>query len=242
MNTRNDMNRTALAPRGEDPTSAYAWAASPLGDPVDESAELSHGHDFPAVPISRAAGPRSIDKVMVVACLIGALGAGTALGVALFSGSPRPQAVATDSAGAPAAASTFAALAPVPAAVAAPAVPRPDNALQDPAPVVALPDAAPQGQASAAVVAPPPENPAPPADPGAPPAAAPQSPLVMVNVAPPPAVWVPVPVAPPQLPPPPSLPPLPTPPKLPPLPTPPKLPPPPSLCLPPHHIVQGVCK
>jgi hypothetical protein len=238
MSTMHDMDRTALAPRGEDPTSAYAWASSPLGDPT--SADLPHGGDFPPDPITRAAKAKSIDKVMVAAGLIGAIGAGVALGIAVFGSAPQPRsvAVASGSTGAPAAVPASAAPSPVPAAsLPAPVIPPPDNG---PAPVVALPE---NGPSPAGVVAPPPVNPPPPADPGTPPAAPPQGPVVMVNVPPPPAVWVPLP--PPQLPPLPLLPPLPAPPKLPPLPAPPKLPPlppPPSLCLPPHHLVQGVCK
>ncbi|WP_193791173.1 hypothetical protein, partial [Mycobacterium paraense] len=135
MNTPRDLDRTAVAPRGDDPTSAYAWASSPLGDPTRDSEDLPHGHEFPAESITPAKSAKSIDKVLVAAGLIGVIGAGTALGIALFSSSPRPQAVAVTpgSAAAPAAASTFAALAPVPAAaVAAPVTPPPDNG---PAPV-----------------------------------------------------------------------------------------------------------
>ncbi len=139
MNSPHDMDRTALAPRGEDPTSAYGWASSPLGDPTDPHGDRPSGHEFPSDPIAPAARAKSIDKVMVAAGLIGVIGAGTALGIALFSSSPQPQAVAVapGSTAAPAAASTFATLAPVPAAVAAPVAPPPDNG---PAPVVALPD------------------------------------------------------------------------------------------------------
>jgi hypothetical protein len=247
MNTQNDMVRTALAPRGEEPTSAYAWASSPLGDPIDSAGELPYRQNFPLDPITPAK-PKSINKTMVAAGLIGVIGAGTALGIALLSGgSPQPQHVAVTSGatGAPAAVPASVAPAPAPAAAApAPVVPPPDATPPGPAPaaVVALPDATPQGPAPAAVVASPPDNPPPPADPGIPPAAAPPGPVVIVNAPLPPPVWVPVP--PPQLPPPPSLPPLPSPPKLPPPPSLPKLPPPPPpfLCLPPHHLAQGVCK
>jgi hypothetical protein len=210
-----DFDPTGIAPRGDDVTSAWAWASSPLGNPADEAGGLAYGYDSPTDAITPAAKRRPIDKLVVAAGLIGVIGAGAALGIALLSTSPqpRPVSVAPGSTGAPAG---------VPAAgVPAPVVNPPDNG---PAP-------------AAAVTAP--DNPPPSADPGTPPAATPPGPVVMVNV-PPPAVWVPVP--PPQLPPPPSLPPLPSPPKLP---APPKLPPPPPppfLCLPPHHLVQGVCK
>ncbi len=129
MNSPHDMDGTALAPRGEDPTSAYAWASSPLGDPTDGSAALPNGHEFPPGPITPAARAKSIDKVLVAAGLIGVIGAGSALGIVLFAGSPQPQAVAV-APGSAAAASTFAALAPVPAAaVAAPPAPAPDAPL-----------------------------------------------------------------------------------------------------------------
>jgi hypothetical protein len=234
MSTWDDMDRTALAPRGADVTEAWAWASSPLGDPTDEAGEPTYRHEFPPDPMTPAANRKSIDKLWVTAGVIGMIGAGVALSVALLSNPPQPRSVAvtSGSTGVPAAAAASAAPAP-----AAAVVPPPDNG---PAPVVALPDATAQGPAPAAVVAPPPDNPAPPADPGTPPDATPPGPVVVVNVPPPAPVWVAVP--PPQLPPPPSLPPLPAPPKLPPLPAPPKLPPPPVLCLPPHHLLQGVCK
>jgi hypothetical protein len=96
-------------------------------------------------------------------------------------------------------------------------------------PSVVTTDSAP---APAAVVAPLPDSQPPAADPGTPP----QGPVATA-----PAPQASVPVAPQQLPPPHSLP---SPPKLAPplplkLPVPPKLPP---LCLPPQHLVQGVCK
>lgn len=221
MTTMNDFDRTAFAPRGEESTSAYAWASSPLGDPTDSAADLPYEQEFAPDPIAPEVKPRSINKTMVAAGLIGLMSAGTALGIALFGGSAQPQhvAVASGSTAAPAA---------VPASVApAPVVAAPDNG-PAPAPVVTAP-------APAAVVAPLPDSPPPPADPGTPPDATPPGPVVIVNT-PPPAVWVPV--QPPQQPSPPS-PPKWTPP--PPLKwTPP--PPPPLLCLPPHHLVQGVCK
>ena len=153
MSTPHDIDRTALAPRGEGPTSAYAWASSPLGDPTDSAGDLPYGHEFPPDPIAPEPKPKSINKAMVAAGLIGAIGASTALGIALFSGSPQPQhvAVASGSTGVPAAVPASVAPAPAPAAAPAPVVPPPDATPQGPAPapVVALPDATPQGPAPA---------------------------------------------------------------------------------------------
>jgi hypothetical protein len=208
MTTMHDMDGTAFAPRAEDATEAQAWASSPLGDPTDPPEAPACASDFATDRITHEAARKSIDKRWVATGLIGVIGAGVALGIALFTGSPQPRSVAVTS-GATAA----------PAAAPAPAAPAPDNG---PGP---------------AAVAPPPDNAASPADPGTPPAS-PTGPAV-VNAPPRPLVRVPAPQ--PQLPPPPSLP-LPN---LPPLPLPlklPPLPPPPALCLPPHHLVQGVCK
>ena len=122
MSTPHDIDRTALAPRGEGPTSAYAWASSPLGDPTDSAGDLPYGHEFPPDPIAPAPKPKSINKAMVAAGLIGAIGASTALGIALFSGSPQPQhvAVASGSTGVPAAVPASVAPAPAPAAAPGP--------------------------------------------------------------------------------------------------------------------------
>jgi hypothetical protein len=206
MNAIYDAERTTLAPRGEAPTAAYAWASSPLGGPSDSAGGLPYGDDFATIRIAPAgiapaARRRPIDKGIVAAGVIGLIIAGTALAVALFSGSPEPQhvAVTSGSTSAPAAAT--------------------------PAPMVAAPD---NGPAPATVVNPADDHPVP-ADAGSPP-----------DAAPPVVVWAPV--APRQLPPPPSLPPFHS---LPKLPAPPQLTPPPglpALCLPPHHLVQGVCK
>ncbi|WP_139333182.1 hypothetical protein, partial [Mycobacterium sp. SP-6446] len=111
MNTSHDLDRTALAPLGEEPTSAFAWASSPLGDPTDSSGDLAYREDASPDPIAPAK-PKSINKTMVAAGLIGVIGAGTVLGIALLGGSPQPQqvAVTSGSTGAPAAsASTTAA-------------------------------------------------------------------------------------------------------------------------------------
>ncbi len=155
MSTLHDIDRTTFAPRADDVTSACAWASSPLGDPSDRSVDVAYAHDFPPDPITPAAKPKSIDKVMVAAGLIGAIGAGVALGITLFDGSPQPRsvAVASGSTRAPAAVPASAAPAPAPAAaVPAAVVPPADNG-PAPAPVVSLPHATPQGPAPAAVVA-----------------------------------------------------------------------------------------
>lgn len=239
MTTIHDFDRTAFAPRGEEPTSAYAWASSPLGDPTDSAADLPyepHGQEFPPDPIAPEAKPKSINKTMVAAGLIGLMSAGTAVGIALFGGSSQPQhvAVASGSSAVPAAAP----------ASAAPVVAAPDSG-PAPAPVVNPPADGPVAAPVVSLPAPdavvPPDSPPPPPEVGTPADAAPPGPVVIVN-APPPAIWVPV--HPPQQPSPPSPPKLPPPPP-PKLPAPPKLtplPPPPLLCLPPHHLVQGVCK
>jgi len=231
-----DFDRTAFAPRGDEATAAYAWASSPLGEPADEAGDLPSGDCAPLAPSTPASKRKPVDKLIVAAGLMGAIGAGAALWMALSGGSPQPQPTAAvlNSTEAPAAAPAATAA----AAVQAPAASAPDNvpaaapvlSAPAPAPVVSAQDNRP---APVAVIASPPEYP-PAADPGTPPAAAPSGPVVIVNAPPPPSVWVPVQ--------PPQLPPLPSPPKLP---APPKLPPPPApppLCLPPHHLVQGVCK
>ena len=99
-----EFHRTAFAPRGDDATSACAWASSPLGDPLDEE-NLPYGYvDFSPEPLTPAARRRPIDKLIVAAGLIGSVGAGAALGIVLFSGSPQPKPTTAvrSSAGAPA--------------------------------------------------------------------------------------------------------------------------------------------
>lgn len=120
MTTDHDFDPTALAPRGEEPTSVYAWASSPLGDPTDSASHLPSEHEFPLAPekIAPEAKPKSINKTMAAAGLIGLISAGTALGIALFGGSSQPQhlAVASGSTAVPAAAPESAAPAPLVAA------------------------------------------------------------------------------------------------------------------------------
>ena len=233
---------TTQAPRGEECTVASAWSSSPLGDPADGAAYsdaagfVEDRYDFPPDPTNSAPKPRFISKGVLAGSLIAAVGLSAALGMALFgeSNQPRPVSVASGVTARPVAA---------PAAAPAPVLTPPDNAAA-PASVVALPADIPAPApvvtppvdipAPAPVVTPPADNGPPPADPGPPPAAPPPGPVVIVN-APPPPVWLP-PIHPLQPPPPQSPPHLPPPPKLP------TLPPPPSLCLPPHHLVQGVCK
>ncbi|OMC45321.1 hypothetical protein A5745_14730 [Mycobacterium sp. IS-2888] len=96
MTTDHDFDPTALAPRGEEPTAAYAWASSPLGDPTDSASHLPSEHEFPLAPdqIAPEPQPKSINKTMVAAGLIGLISAGTALGIALSGGSSQPQHVA----------------------------------------------------------------------------------------------------------------------------------------------------
>ncbi len=251
VNTIHDLDATTYAPtshapRGEECTVASAWSSSPLGDPAGDAAYsdaagfVDDGYDFAPDPTTSARKPRFNSKGVLAGSLIAAVGLSAALGMTLFGNSnqPRPVSVASGVTAAPVAA---------PAAAPAPA-PTPPNNGAAPASVVALPADIPAPApavtppvnipAPAPVVTPPPDNGPPPADPGPPPAAPPPGPVVIVN-SPPPPVWLP-PIHPPlplQPPSPPQSPPhLPPPPKLP------TLPPPPSLCLPPHHLVQGVCK
>jgi hypothetical protein len=242
MSTMQDADPTAYAPRADELTIASAWSSSPLGDPGDEAGYPDdagyspYRYDFPPDPITPPAKLKSISKGALVGGLVGTIGVGAALGMALFGNwtQPRPVSVVPGSTGVPAA---------VPAAgTPAPVINPPDNG-PAPAPLVTAPA---NGPAPAPMVTPPDNGPAPapvvttpangpaPADPGSPPDLTPPGPIVTVNVPPPPAVSVSV--QPPQLPPLPSLPPLP------PLPTLPPPPPLPTLCLPPHHLVHGVCQ
>ncbi|WP_156764732.1 hypothetical protein, partial [Mycobacterium sp. 1081908.1] len=84
MSTWHDMDRTVLAPRVDDVTEAWAWASSPLGNPTDERSDL--GHEFPTDLITPATNRKSIDKLWVGAGVIGLIGAGVALSVALLAG------------------------------------------------------------------------------------------------------------------------------------------------------------
>ncbi|MEB3980227.1 hypothetical protein OQ968_02995 [Mycobacterium sp. 663a-19] len=214
MTTTHDFDRTEFAPRGEEPTSVYAWASSPLGEPSDSLAHLPYEQELPPEPVAPEAGPRSINKAIVTAGVIGLIGAGAALGIALLGSSSHPRQVAVASGASPVAADAPTSAPPAPV-VAVPDTPAP-------APVVAMP-------APAAVVAPAPESPPLPPGPAALPRAVPPHPVV---ANPPPPVWVPP--HPPQQP----WQWQPSPPKLPPPPP----PPPPRPWLPPHHFVLGGCK
>jgi hypothetical protein len=244
MTTMYDADRTTSAPRGDDATVVSAWSSSPLGAPsagaayadhteyadetvcAQDAAYSAYRDDFTPDPVDRVdpvhqvdqqATPRSFRKVILAATLLGTVGLSAVLGAVLLadSGQPKTVAVAPGSAGAPAA---------VPAAVATVVTPT-DNPPAPP-PVISQADNGP----APAVVLPPP------ADPGTPPTAKPPGPVVEVNPAPPP-IWAPP--KPPQWAPP-------SPPKQ--QPWPPKQQPwppkqsTPVLCLPPHHLVQGVCK
>jgi hypothetical protein len=225
---------TGHAPRREECTVASAWSSSPLGDPAggaaysDAAGFVDDRDDFATDLIAPARKPWFISKGVLAGSLIAAVGLSAGLGITRFghSNQPQPVSVTSGATAAPVAA---------PAAIPAPAPPPPDNG-SAPASVAALPADIPATpvvtppvdiSAPAPLVTPPPLDNGPAADPGLPPAAPPPGPVVIVNAAPPP-VWLP-PVHPP-------VPLLPPPPKLP------TLPPPPSLCLPPHHLVGGVCK
>jgi hypothetical protein len=248
MSTVSDADQTTYAPRADAITTVSAWSSSPLGDPSDGGGRSLSRDGFPPDPITPPVRARSISKGAVAGGLIGTLGVGAALGMALFGNwtQPRPVTVAPGSAGVPAS---------VPAAVA-------------PAPVISPPASGPapaDGPAPAAVVNPPADNGPAPADPGSPPPPAPSGPIVIVNPPAPPDVSVTVQPAPPPSPAPqptstpnpkPTLTPQPKPtltaqpdPTLFPQPKPtlvpqpkPKLGPAPVLCMPPQHSVNGVCK
>jgi len=231
MSTMYDADPTTYSPRGEDATIVSAWSSSPLGDPAfragdaDEDGYPAYRGGFRPDPITPAAAkPKPMGKAALAAGVIGAIGMGAALGIVLIGNSTQPRTVTVTpgSTGAPIAVPAAGAptqVVPPPGPAPAQAVAPPDNG---PAPtaVVAVPDNSPAPIPAFTQ----PDNPAPPADPGSPPALTPPGPVVNVNVPLPP---VSVSVQPPQLPP---------------LPSPPKLPPPPVLCLPPHHLVKGVCK
>ncbi|ORW25158.1 hypothetical protein AWC19_08185 [Mycobacterium palustre] len=91
MSTSYDPERTTRAPRAEGFTEAYAWASSPLGDPTDSASNLPYEQDFPRRPLAPKTRRRPVDKTFVAGGLIGLLGAGAMLGVALLSTSPQPQ-------------------------------------------------------------------------------------------------------------------------------------------------------
>jgi hypothetical protein len=251
MSTIYDADQTTYS-RGDDITTVSAWSSSPLGHPDDHAGHSAYRRDFAPDPVSPASNRTSISKSALVGGLIGAVGVSAAVGMALFGnwGEPRPVSVAPGSTGAPAAVPAPA-FTPLDPAVNGPA---PAPVVAAPAPEVNAPAPAPVAPAPAPVVsAPEPaaDGPAPAADPGSPPA--PNGPVVIVDVpAPPISVSLPplppLPSQPPQPPSPPSPPKLPPPSKLPtPQPLPTKVPtitpkPVPQLCLPPKHIVNGVCQ
>lgn len=157
MSTSYDPERTTLAPRAEGSTAAYAWVSSPLGDPTDSASDVGYQRDFPREPIAPPTRRKRIDKTFLAGGLIGLLGAGVMLGVALFWTSPQQQ----DPAPAPASTGTPPSATPVvttdngpaPAAAVAP--------LPDSQPPAADPGTPPQGP----VVAAPPPHAAPPVAP-----------------------------------------------------------------------------
>ena len=214
-----------------DCTGAPAWSSSPLGDPNvddDEFFDLVDGYG----PEEWGLKPRPFRTgVAIAAAVLGALGVGASLGIAIrdFAGPPPP---------------TPAFVIPGPAAVAAPATPQPSSptsAVPAPAPTVSpvynaapIPVVAPPNRpatthrvvissSNSAPAADPgpgsdagPADTATPADPAPPPAAPSPHPSVIINIPPPPAP----PFVPPKLMPPPPPPvsiqiPLPAPFKLP---------------------------
>jgi hypothetical protein len=175
MNVMNDQDPSTFSPRADDVTTASAWSSSPLGDPADEAEYHPYRYNFPPDPITRPAGPKSISKATLAAGLVGTIGVGAALAMAIFvytdSSQVRPMTVVPGSTGVPAA-----------------------------FPPGGAPDI---GSAPAQAVTPPDYGP-PPADPGSPPVA-PSGPVVIVNTPALPPIWLPLPhqVPPPPPPPPP---------------------------------------
>jgi hypothetical protein len=238
MNGMDDQDPTLYSPRADDVTAASAWSSSPLGDPADRAEYHPYRYnfppDFPPDPGAAAGGLKSISKATLVAGLVGTIGIGAALGMAVFvytnSTQARPLTVVPGSTGVPAA--IPAAGAPNIGSIPAQAVTPPDNG-SAPAQAVTLPDngGAPAQVVSPPNIGPPPADPGPPAadpgppapdpgppaaDPGSPPVA-PAGPVVIVNTPALPPIWLPHPhPAPPP-------------------------PPPPPACHPPHHLVLHVC-
>src|ERR1700736_376398 len=107
MNVMNDQDPTTFSPRADDVTTASAWSSSPLGDPADEAEYHPYRYNFPPDPITPAAGPKSISKATLAAGLVGTIGVGAALGMAIFvytdSSQVRPMTVVPGSTGVPAA-------------------------------------------------------------------------------------------------------------------------------------------
>jgi hypothetical protein len=116
MTTVHDFDRTALATQANDlDQTGFATLADP-----------AFGSDASPEPIAPAAKRKPIDKLVVAAGLVGAIGAGAALWMVLTGHSSQPRTTAVQSSTAPAAAPA--------AAIAAPA-PTPDNG---PAPAPAV--------------------------------------------------------------------------------------------------------
>src|SRR6267378_4372371 len=107
MNVMNDQDPSTFSPRADDVTTASAWSSSPLGDPADEAEYHPHRYNFPPDPITPAAGPKSISKATLAAGLVGTIGVGAALAMAIFvytdSSQVRPMTVVPGSNGVPAA-------------------------------------------------------------------------------------------------------------------------------------------
>ena len=107
MNVMNDQDPTTFSPRADDVTAASAWSSSPLGDPADGAEYHPYRYNFPPDPITSAARPKSISKATLAAGLVGTIGVGAALGMAIFvytdSSQVRPLTVVPGSTGVPAA-------------------------------------------------------------------------------------------------------------------------------------------
>src|SRR5271165_4739320 len=210
MTNIHDVDRTAtIAP---DYTVASGWSSSPLGNPAAEygqSPEYGQSFEFgqsfePPDPVTPAAKPKSIGKAAALAAvLVGTIGVGAAVGMAIFdftgSSQPRPAVVVP--------APQPAAVVPGPAAPPAPAVVSPPDSGPGPA-AFSPPDSgpapatvsAPDSRPAPAAVSPPPDSGPAPADPGSQPVAAPVPP-VLPPISLPPVVLPPITVQLPQLPP-----------------------------------------
>jgi hypothetical protein len=118
MNGMDDQDPTTLSPRADDVTAASAWSSSPLGDPADRAEYHPYRNNlppdfrpdfraFPADPITAAGRLKSISKATLAAGLVGTIGVGAALGMAVFvytnSSQVRPLTVVPGSTGVPAA-------------------------------------------------------------------------------------------------------------------------------------------
>jgi hypothetical protein len=126
MNGMDDQDPTTASPRADDVTAASAWSSSPLGDPADQAEYHPYRYnfprdfppdfppdfplDFPPDPITVAGKLKSISKATLAAGLVGTIGVGAALGMAVFvytnSSQGRPLTVVPGSTGVPAAFAT----------------------------------------------------------------------------------------------------------------------------------------